>query len=145
MPGGEAAHPGEEGGLGVEEEQGVAAPAAQQGGDQEPGCAAGRRVCGEQRHQEGLGDGVPDVPAGGQGDEVDDGREGERSGEQASHAATVSSAGSATGAGFHPGPRNTRPARSRQLCAALMSLTIETYSWVATLIGLNVSMFLVNP
>ena len=35
-----------------------------------------------------------------------------------------------------PGPRKTRPARSRQLAAACTSLAIAAYSWVATRSGL---------
>lgn len=145
MAGREGGHAGEKGRLGVGQEQDVAAPAEEKGGEEEPRSTAYGAVGGEERHQEGLGDGVPGIPSGRQGDEVGDRREAEADEQDASHAATVSSVGSGTRAGAQPGPRNTRPARSRQLRAALTSLMIATYSWVATLIGLNVLMFFVNP
>ncbi len=154
----EAYHPREEGGVGVGEQQGVAAPAEEQRGDEEPGCAAQGRVRGEERHQEGLGDGVGGVVADGEREQVHEGGETEGRQENAwggrvsgtsVHAAAVSSAAgtpsSTAGAGCQPGPRKTRPARSRQLVAVFRSLAMATYSWVATLIGLNVLMFLVNP
>lgn len=162
---GEGGHAREEGRVRVRQQQDVTAPAAQERRDEEARCAPGGRPGGEQRHQEGLGDGVAAVEADGQGGEVDGGGEGEggeegergavgevtaartvaADGVRGSHAGTVSSAVSGAGAGPQPGPRKTRPARSRQLRAFLMSLMIATYSWVATLIGLNVLMFLVNP
>lgn len=154
----EAGHAGEEGGVCVGEQQGVASPAEEKRGDEEPGCAAQGRVRGEERHQQGLGDGMAGVVADGEREQIDEGRQCEDGQERAGdgrvcgtwvHAAAVSSAAgtpcSGTGTGCQPGPRNTRPARSRQLVAAFRSLAMATYSWVATLIGLNVLMFLVNP
>lgn len=47
--------------------------------------------------------------------------------------------------GCQPGPRNTRPTRSLQLSAILMSLAMAMYSCEATFSGLYVRMFLVSP
>lgn len=111
----EGGHAGEEGGVGVGQQQDVAAPAAQKGGDQEPGRRGRDGVRSQEGHQERLGDGVPGSEAGGQGGEVDDGGEGEGReecgagavgsvGARDPHAGTVSSAVSGIGAGAQPGP-----------------------------------------
>lgn len=59
VTGREGGHPHEEGRVGVGQQQYVAAPAAEQGGHQEPRSAAYDRVGGEQGHQKRLGDQVP--------------------------------------------------------------------------------------
>lgn len=147
----EGRHPREEGGFGVEEEQGVTAPAEEQRGDEQPGSAACGRMGGEEGHQERLGKRVPGVEVRGQGDEVRGGRRAERDEEHAREAwvhATVSVTGvfgAGVCAGCQPGPRKIRPARSRQLPAAFRSLAMAAYSWVATRSGLYVEMFLVSP
>lgn len=97
---------------------------------------------GEQRHQERLGDEVPRGEPGGEGDEVHDHREAEHNEQHArvpwAHATgSVTGLGAAAaGAGCQPGPRRTRPTRSRQPAAALRSLAMAAYSWVATRSGL---------
>lgn len=151
MTGREGGHPHEEGRVGVGQQEYVAAPAAEQGGHQEPRSAAYDRVGGEQGHQKRLGDQVPRGEPDGQGNEVHGSGHAEGD-EQHARVPWAHATGSVTawcpadfGVGCQPGPRKTRPARSRQPVAAFRSLAMAAYSWVATRRGLYVAMFLVSP
>ena len=96
----------------------------------------------EKRDEQGAYEPCPGVRDGSGGHPVlsADGHSGGRGG-----LAPEAVAEAAVDAGCQPGPRKTRPARSRQLPAARRSLAMAAYSWVATRSGLYVAMFLVSP